>query len=152
MANFVYRKWRLRLANSSTPDWDAPGDVRAILVMTNTTADTETTADFVADFTTLDECDATGYARVALTTEAIVEDVGNDRIELSAAAISFGSPSADATRQVQAVILYEHVTNDADSYVIAYYDTVSSGPAFPFTVNGGSITITPNAEGLIQIS
>lgn len=153
MANFVYRKWKLRLANSTNIDWDA-ADVRAMLVMTNSDANdaAQDDSDFVGDVLVLDECDATGYARVVLPTEAIVEDSGNQRIELSSGAIAFGSPTADATRDIEAMIIYQHVTNDADSPIIAYYDTVSSGPTFPFTVNGGSITVTPNAEGLIQIS
>ena len=44
-------------------------DIRAILVMTNTTCDTEIDAiTYVDDYTTLDESDATGYSRQALTS------------------------------------------------------------------------------------
>ena len=40
-------------------------DIRVALLMTNTTADMDKDAmNFVDDITTLDECDATGYARV----------------------------------------------------------------------------------------
>lgn len=150
MANITYRKFRLGLANA-LHHWDAPMDVRALLVMTNTTADTDLTPEFVGDLVTLDECDATGYARVACTSEAANEDGPNDRIELTVAQVDFGSPTADASRQVAGVVFYKHVTNDADSPIIGFYDTVGSGPSFPFTVNGGQITVTPDAEGLIQL-
>ena len=44
-------------------------DIRGALLMLNTTADAEDEEVFMNGFTTLDECDATGYARVALTTQ-----------------------------------------------------------------------------------
>jgi len=41
-------------------------DLRIILVMSNTTCDTETGAQTMSDFTTIDECDGAGYAELDL--------------------------------------------------------------------------------------
>lgn len=143
----VYRKWRQRLASSSGTDWS---NVRAMLVMTWTTADTDE-PEFIDEIGTLDELDATGYSRQSLTGESVVDDWVNNRIELIADAINFSSPSADASRYVSGLLLYEFVTDDTDSPVIAYYDEVASGQTFPFQVDGSAIVITPSSEGLIQI-
>ena len=56
-------------------------DIRARLCMTNTTCDTEIDAiNDLADYTTIDPADATGYADVALASEAVTADDTNDRI------------------------------------------------------------------------
>ncbi len=100
-------------------------DIRAALLMTNTTADTEidsTEFVYVADFTTLDECDDTGYARVALDSEAVNIDDANNRAEFDATDVSFTSMNGDGTRDIQGVLLYKHVTNDGDSPVLCFID------------------------------
>lgn len=123
-------------------------DVRAALLMTNTTADTENTGlTFVGDITTLDECDATGYARIALSSEAQNVDTGNVRIELDAADLTFSGLSGNATRDVQGLLLYKHVTNDADSPVIAFVDFTTDIPS-----TATQITVPFNAEGIIQFA
>jgi hypothetical protein len=75
MVSFVYHKALTAILNGNI-DWDA-NDLRALLVMTNTTADTETDVQFISDFTTLDEMDGTNYVRKQLT-EAVNEDLAND--------------------------------------------------------------------------
>lgn len=132
----------LGLLNSAT----LTGDVRAALVMTNTTADTEVDTEFMSGFTTLDEMDGVGYARVALAAEAFAVDLANNRWEFAASAFTFAAVAA-GTRQVQGLLLYLHVTNDADSKPLMYID----GTGFPFTANGEDIVSTPNAEGILQI-
>lgn len=123
------------------------GDVRAILVMTNTTADTEVDSEFISDFTTLDEYDGSGYARVALASEAFAVDLANDRWEFTSAAFTFAALGV-GTRQCQGLLLYLHVTNDADSKPLMYID----GTGFPFDGNGEDVILTPNAEGILQIA
>lgn len=123
-------------------------DVRAALLMTNTTADTENTGlTYVSDITTLDECDDTGYARIALTSEANNVDVGNVRVELDAADLTFSGLSGNATRDAQGLLLYRHVTNDTDSPVIAFLDFVADIPS-----TATQITVPFNAEGIIQFA
>jgi len=65
-------------------------DIRARLVMTDTTCDTENDGKAkLADFTTIDASDAGGYADVALTSEVVNTDDGNDRAEFDATDVCF---------------------------------------------------------------
>lgn len=122
------------------------GDVRAILVMSNTDADTNVDAEFVGDLT-LDEYDGASYARVALTSEAFAADLADNRAEWTADQFVFTSLGA-GTRQCVGLILYLHVTNDADSPVIAFYN----GAGFPFDGNGQNVTFNVNAAGLLNVA
>lgn len=143
MANFWYNEAkRALLAGELDLDTD---DLRVMLVMTNTTADTEDDANTISGFTTLDEYDGSGYARQALANETISEDAANDRAEVDADDAVFASLGA-GTRQAQAAIVFKHVTNDTDSVPIAFID--SGG--FPFDGTGSNLTIQWNAEGILQ--
>lgn len=146
MANFIYNEAKRAIAAAEI-DFDAPNDFRVLLVMTNTTADTEDDVNTISGFSTLDEMDGSGYTRQSLTGDTLTEDAANNRAEYDASNITFTAVGA-GTRQVQAAIVYKHVTNDSDSVPIAFIDT----GGFPFTANGGDITITWNAEGIIQFS
>jgi len=144
MASFVYTKAKTKIANQSLNL--ATSDMRVALVMTNTTADTEEDTEFISGFTTLDEFNGSGYARQVLTGEAINEDLTNNRAEFNAVDVAFGSLGA-GTRQCAAVLVYKHVTNDADSIPVAYIDNAAQ---FPFTGNGSTVNILWNAEEIIQ--
>lgn len=146
MASRVYNA-ALKAIVDGTIDLNS-SDIRAALLMTNTTADTDNDADvFVGDLTTLDECDATGYARQALASEAVNIDDTNDRAEFDATDVSFTGLSGNATRAIQGVLLYKHVTNDADSPLLAFIDFTSDIPA-----TATQIDIPWNAEGILQIA
>ena len=100
-------------------------DIRVALLMTNTTADTDTDAiDQISDFGTLDECDATGYARVALTGESVTEDTTNDRAKFDANDSSFTGLSGNATRDIQGALVYKYVdgtnANDVPLFFIDF--------------------------------
>lgn len=146
MANFVYNEAK-RAILAGEVDLDLPDDIRVLLVMTNTTADTEDDTNTFAGFTTLDEFDGSGYTSggVALTGEAISEDVTNNRAEFDANDAAFGALGA-GTRQVQAAIVYKFITALSSSLPIAYIDT----GGFPFTANGSTVTIQWNVEGILQ--
>jgi hypothetical protein len=120
-------------------------DIRAILVKTTTTVDTEPDIEFISGFTTLAECDAASYARVALTGEAVNVDLTNDRAEFTASNIVWAALGAGNT--LQGVLLYKHVTNDGDSMPIAFIEFSSN-----FVTNGGGLTIAANAEGFLQLT
>lgn len=121
-------------------------DVRAALVMSNTTADTEKDGiDFMDDFATLDECDDSGYARVALGSEASNVDNTNDRAEFDASDISFAGLSGNATRNAVGVVIYKHVTNDTDSVPIAFIEFSA-----PVANTSTQIDVSWNAEGILQ--
>lgn len=149
-----YKEFMASLVNNYAKGkmWDGTidlntDDIRAILCMTNTTVDTEANVQTTSAFTTLDECDATGYARLALTSEAVNIDTSNNRAEFDAADLSFTSLSGNATRAIQGVLLHEHITNDASSLPIVFVDFSADIPT-----TATQIDIPWNAEGIMQAS
>lgn len=124
-------------------------DIRVALLMTNTTADTEIDAvDRVADYTTLDECDATGYARVALTGETVTEDTANNRAEFDADDASFTGLGGDATRDIQGALVLKHVDGTAANDIpIAFVEFTSV-----ITKTATQIDVPFNAEGILQFA
>ena len=120
------------------------GDVRAALLMSNTTGDTDEDAAFIADIGTLDEYDGASYARVALTGEAWAAVTATDRFKFSADPIVFATLGA-GTRQCVGLLIFLFVTNDADSKPLMYID----GTGFPFDGNGANVTFTPHADGVM---
>lgn len=146
MASVFYNAAKSGFANGNL-DWDTH-DIRVALLMTNTTADTENDAKvFIADLTTLDECDASGYARVALASEAVNTDDGNDRAELDANDASFTGLGGNATRDIQGALVFRHVTNNSDSRIIGFVDFTSDIPK-----TATQIDIPWNAEGIFQLT
>jgi len=144
MANFAYTKVTNKLATAALNMSTA--DIRALAVMTNTTADTEKDVNFIADFTTLDEFNGANYARTTFATQTVTQDNANDRTELDTEDIAYTALGA-GTRQMAGHVIYVHVTNDSDSYPIAFIDD-----NMPFTAQGTNVTFVVNTEGLIQIS
>jgi len=145
MSSFLYTHAAAEILKGNI-DFDAD-DLRVLLVMTNTTVDTEKDVDDIDAFTTLDEMDGSNYARKALAAEAVAEDEANDRGEFDADDVTWTALGAGA-RNVQAAVLYKHVNDDTDSIPIAYID--SGG--FPFTATGADVTIQWNAEGIVQLA
>lgn len=144
MANFAYTQFKADLLRG-LHDFDAPDDVRVRLVMTNTTYDTEEDATSM-DVTTEDTYDGANYAEKSLGSDAVATDTANDRGEYSAEASTTYTALGVGTRQCQALVVYKFVTNDAGSTPLVYVDT----GGFPFDGNGGDVTVTWNAEGIIQ--
>lgn len=116
-------------------------DVRAILVMTNTTVDTEISSsiEFIDDFTTLDEFDGASYVRKALADEAVTADDTNNLAEFSAGDLLWTTLGA-GTRNIQGVLLYDHITDDTDSEPIVYLEFTS-----PVTADGTNFQIAWSA-------
>lgn len=140
---FVYETAKKKFATGEI-DWDTD-DIRCLLVMTNTTADTETDKEFISQFTTLDEFNGAGYARQTMAGEAVNQDTPNARAELDATDEAFAALS-NGTRQIQGVVFFKFVTNDADSIPIAYTAFTAFNP-------GGSVlTLEFNAEGIIWLT
>lgn len=145
MSNFVYTPVMAKILQGGI-DLEND-DIRVMLVMSNTTGDTEEDTEFISDLTTLDEMDGANYARTALASEAVTADTANDRGEFDAADITFTSLGA-GTRQVVGAVLYKYNASDDAADLIAYID--SGG--FPFTASGANVTITWNAEGILQLA
>lgn len=133
------------LVDGSKP-WTSGSDPRARLLMTNTTADTENNKATLSAYTTIDSFDGSGASNVALTTEAANLDSGNNRIELDADDVAFGA-LGNGTRQIQGVLIYFHVTNDADSIPFVFIQ-------FSSNVNPGGATLTVawDAQGIVQLA
>lgn len=120
-------------------------DMRLILCMTNTTADTDIDADNTSGYT-LDEMDGTNYARQNLANEAVNVDDTNDRAEFDADDVSIAS-LGNGTRQIQGALIHEFITNDAGSFPLCFVE-------FSSTINpgGSTLTISWSAEGIVQLA
>lgn len=129
--------------------WVAAADVRAKLVMTNTTCDTEIDGiNNLDDYTTIDVSDATGYADVTCTGEAIASDDGNNRAEFDLDDVVFSGLSGDATRDYIGVLLFEYVdgtlANDKNPIYIEF--------PVPIPKAATQVTVTFDVQGVIQFA
>ncbi len=141
--SFAYTRAKAKFLDGSL-DLDTQ-DIRLMLVMTNTTADTEEDTEFISGFTTLDEYDGANYVRKSLAGEIVNVDLVNNRGEFDATDVTWTALGA-GTRSAAGMVLFRFVTNDTDSVPIAYID--SGG--FPFAGNGGDVTVQWNVEGILQ--
>lgn len=131
---------------SALMDLDEAGDdMRVILCMTNTTADTDVDLDNTSGYT-LDEMDGANYARKTCDNQVVSTDDTNDRAEYDFDDLVWTS-LGNGTRQVQGMLIHEHITNDAGSFPLAFVE-------FSSTINpgGSTLTVVINAEGAVQIS
>jgi len=129
-------------------DLDAD-DIRARLCMTNTTCDTEVDAiNDLADYSTIDDGDASGAADVALASEAVAADDANDRAEFDATNISFTGLGGDASRDYQGVLLYKYVDGtDANDIPLAFIDFTADIP-----LTATQVDVPWDAEGILQLA
>lgn len=125
-------------------------DIRARLCMTNTTCDTEVDAIAdLADYTTIDPSDATGYADVALDTETVTANDANNRADFDTAAdIVFAGLSGDATRDYQGVLLYKYIDGtNANDLPLCFIDFTADVPK-----TATQVTVPSSTTNLIQVS
>lgn len=138
------------LSRILSADMDLNGDdIRARLCMTNTTCDTEVDAiNDLADYSTIDVCDATGYADVALASEAVAADDSNNRAEFDATDLSFTGLGGDASRDIQGVLLYQYVDGtDANDLPLCFIDFDSDIPS-----TATQIDVPWDAQGILQLA
>lgn len=131
---------------SALMDLDEAGDdMRLIMCMTNTTADTDVDTDNTSGFT-LDEMDGTNYARKTCDNQTVTTDDTNDRAEYDFDDVVYTS-LGNGTRQAQGLLCHEFITNDAGSFPLAWVD-------FSSTINpgGSTLTVVINAEGFVQLA
>lgn len=116
------------------------GDIRMILCMTNTTVDTEQDGiNFLDDFTTLDEHDGSGYARLALSgaTPSVAIDTARDSVKLTVASNPVFPSLGAGTRDVAGVLFYVDVlADDAQSVPMLWSDYTT-----PRVADGSNFTI-----------
>ena len=148
--NFIYDEAKRAIAAGEI-DFDAPDDFRCVLVMTNTTLNTESGINTIGAASTVDYCDGANHASGvghAISGDSLTEDAGNNRAEFTATNLTISSLGA-GTRQNKALIFAKWSSQDMDSSVpIAYIDT----GGFPFDGNGGDVTFSWNAEGILQFT
>lgn len=146
MASVVYNEFK-RANAAAEIDLNAD-DIRAILVMSNTTADTENDGIvYVDDYTTLDESDDTGYARQALTGETVTKDDANDRAVFDANDVVFSALTGNASRTYVGVVLYKHVGADTANPVIAYIEFTT-----PLAATSTQVTVPWAATGIMLLT
>lgn len=141
MASKVYNEGKKQIADI---DWTA-ATLKALLLMTNTTADTEDDGiATTANFTTLDEHDGAGYARVTLANATITKEDGSDRAKLSCDDFSFATLGA-GTRQAAGVLIVVDVAGTL--YPISWHEFTT-----PRDADGGDFVCDVSAtNGLITI-
>ena len=124
-------------------------DLRAALLTTTTTADTETGVALMNGFTTLGEKADGSYARVALTGETIATD--GSEVKVTASATAFGSLDQGADANVLAVLVFNFITDDTDSWPFMYTDEGGFNPPTGIPMNGSAVTVTWNITGVYRL-
>lgn len=148
--SFWYTPAKERLAKGDLDFDEAGHDVRIMLCMSNTTADTDQDAGTISAIGTLDEYDGSGYSRAALAAQSVVRDDANNRAEITATSpVSFGTTVAAGTRNAVGALVYRHVDGTAaNDQPIAWIDT----GGFPLNGGGAAFELAINAEGLLQVT
>lgn len=138
------------LANGSL-DLDTD-TLKCALVMTDTSADTETTVDNVDALTLLDEFDGSGYtgahggAGRKTLANVTVSDDGTTMTFDNTADLTWTTLGA-GTRSITGVLIFKEGTaDDTDAIPIAYLEVADTA------ANGGDITIAFNASGILSIA
>jgi hypothetical protein len=110
------------------------------------------THEFVSNVTTDGtEMSGTSYSRQTLSGTTTSVDATNDEAEWDANDTTFPSLNEG---DIQSVVVYESVTDDTDSPVLAVFDDDSGTTVtdLPLSTNGGDITISWDTEGIKKIS
>lgn len=149
MASVVYNDFKRGLLSGEYDLHTSGDDIRIALLMTNTTADTEVDSiTSISSFTTLDECDATGYARVALSGEAVTADNTDDEGVFDATDASFTGLSGDATRDIQGALIYKYVDGTAgNDKPLFFIDFTADIPS-----TATQIDVPFAAEGILNLN
>ena len=158
MANTVTNRCKAEIVRG-TIDWLNNADIKWMLADDVTAYTISKDTDFVDDGGSNDLADAeyagTGYTggfngsgRKALASKTLTEDDGNDRAELDAAdpvysAIGSGSES------INQIAIIDETSQSADNAVdvLAIFDS-----NLPVTTNGGDVTFSPDAQGILQFT
>jgi len=151
MANAVYNIFKAGVMDG-TVDLDTHV-IKLILVMTNTTADTDIDADTVSAITTLDEYDGSGFTwghggtgRKTLGSIVIsADDTDDEGVFDSTVDVTWASLGAGTRANQGILIAKEGAADDTTAIPIAYIDA-------SFTGNGGDVTIQWAAEGILNLN
>jgi hypothetical protein len=145
--SFIYNEFKRMLAEGEI-DW-SNDSTRFVLVMTDTTCDTEIDANTMGGFTAIDYCDGTNHNKTAgqiIANPTVTEDATNNRVELDGDNYTISSLGA-GTRSNKALVLFHWDTNIGSSIPIAYIDQ----GGFPFNGDGTDLVVTWSDDGIIGI-
>lgn len=130
------------------------GDTIGVLLGSDDTSYTfdATDGDYVGDIfdggTTATEFTGS-YTPQTITTPTITEDNTNNRAEFDGDDVTFSGLDNDT---IQFALVAKQVGGDWTTYgddpLVAFIDSAD----FPLTANGGDVTISWDAEGIVQIS
>ena len=130
-------------------DWEND-NIDALLVMTNTTTDTEDTSiEVLSDFSTLDEFSGSNYLRIDVPSRTVTDDFVNSKAKLSCGNLVWNAIAphlATAVRQIQAIIIFQNNGGAALDVPLFYLDSFGSA----FNPGGNKQTFTPDISGLIS--
>ena len=145
MANNPLNSWKYSLLAA----WEDTVDLRAILGMESTNADTANDGISFISQLTLDECGASGYERVALTGETVTRNDSNDRAELAVNTITFAGLGGNALRNYVGIVLYDHVSEvDSECPAVGYIHFTNG----PLSKQATQIDVpVPSPPGLVNI-
>lgn len=123
--------------------------LRAVLLSTNTTADTDRGQTVYSGFATPDEFNGSGYTAggQALANVAVATNGATHEIEITADPSSWSSLGA-GTRPIAGALIVEWTGTLAGSKPIAWMDE----GGYPFTPSGTDFVITWNAAGVLNIA
>jgi hypothetical protein len=152
MANFFYRPTKLELHTTGINL--ATADLRALLVMSNSTAQQDFGAVNLtggSGFAILDEMNGAGYARFTLTGKSVTTDSLTGDVVFTCNMIDWGATVSNGSRQIKGAVIYVNVGgNDATSKPLWWIDSVDGGIVFPYTPGGGPVRLTPGINGLYR--
>lgn len=139
MVSKMYPKGLEELAAGNV-NWATDTDIQVLLL--NASGVYDETHNFVSQIVANE---ITGTTRQVLTGKAVTRDAANDRVIHSAADANF--PSVPAAQTVNAAVVFKQVTNDADSYLLAYLDGTNvstDGTDIPLKFNATTGVFTAN--------
>lgn len=146
MTNFVYTEAKYQIGRG-TLDL-LTDDIRVMLLMTTTTADTEEDLKTLAAFYTLDEYDGSNYSSggAALTSVTYTTDSGNDLCTMDAADTVFPTLGAGST-SCSSILVYKFIANTSSSMPVAHIDNFTS-----WNGNTGTVSIIWSTSGIIRVT
>lgn len=106
--------------------------------------DLSTVADLVGEASTT-EADFTSYARQSLAGMTVTVDDTNDQIIVDCNDVVFLNAGGTTDNTIVACVIYEEITNDADSILLTKHDV-------SFTTNGNTVTLPTGSNGFYRSS
>jgi len=157
MTNFWYNTGKLRCWAGAAGEIDLINDAAVKVMALEDDTGEDTDSEFISDVLVSGvEVTSTGYTggfggagRKALASKVLAVDQANNRAEFDCANVVWATISQAGVELWVSLVIMKEITNDAASPVIAHIDTASG---LPLTPNGSDITLTINAEGLLQIT